>query len=184
MISWIEGKVKMRGERFLIMENNGIGYKIFALPKIIKNPPPALWTHLHVKEDALELYGFNEYPEVEFFEMLINISGIGPKSALGVMSVATLDILKEAISAGETSYLTKVSGIGKKTAEKIILELREKLGESFISKGMFKEDQEVLAALESLGYSKQEARDALKQVRETTLGTNNRIKEALQILGK
>lgn len=174
----------MRGDKFLIIEVNGIGYKIFTIPKTIKKPPPAFWTHLQVKEDALDLYGFEQYPEVEFFEMLIQISGIGPKSALGVMSVAPLDNLKEAISAGETSYLTKVSGIGKKTAEKIVLELREKLGESFISKGMFKEDQDVLEALQSLGYSKQEAREALKQIPETVEGTSNRIKEALKILGK
>jgi Holliday junction DNA helicase RuvA len=184
MISWLEGKVIMRGDRFLIVENNGIGYKIFALPKTIKNPPAGLWTHLHVKEDALELYGFEHYPEVEFFEMLIQISGIGPKSALGVMSVASLDILKEAISAGETSYLTKVSGIGKKTAEKIILELREKLGESTLGKGMLKEDQDVLSALQSLGYSIQEAREAVKQIPQKIVGTGNRVKEALKILGK
>lgn len=185
MIAWIEGKVKMRGDKFLIVENNGIGYKVFALPKTIKKSPSALWTHLHVRENALELYGFEEYPEVEFFEMLIQIPGIGPKSALGVLSVAPLDTIKKAISSGETSYLTKVSGIGRKTAEKIVLELREKLGElSEAGTMILKEDQDVLGALESLGYSRQEAREALKQIPETIEGTGNRIKEALKILGK
>ena len=185
MISWIEGKVKMRGERFLILENNGVGYKIFTVPKTIKNPPSGFWTHLHVREDAMELYGFGEYPELEFFEMLIQISGIGPKSALGILGVAPLDTIKKAISSGETSYLTKVSGIGRKTAEKIVLELREKLGEMESGAGgMFKEDQDVLSALESLGYSRQEAREVIKQIPENIIGTGQRVKEALKILGK
>ena len=145
----------------------------------------SLWTHLHVRENALELYGFLEYAELEFFEMLIQISGIGPKSALGVLSVAAIDTLKKAISSGETSYLTKVSGIGRKTAEKIILELREKLGDlSEAGKTMLKGEQDVLGALESLGYSVNEAREALRHIPENIEGTNNRIKEALKNLGK
>jgi holliday junction DNA helicase RuvA len=185
MISRIEGKVLMRGDRFLIIEANGIGYKIFSIPKAIKNPPSALWTHLHVREDAMELYGFGEYAEMQFFEMLIQISGIGPKSALGVLSVAPLDTIKKAISSGETSYLTKVSGIGRKTAEKIVLELRDKLGALESQEGgMFKDDQDVLSALESLGYSRQEAREGLKKIPETIQGVNQRIKEVLKILGK
>jgi holliday junction DNA helicase RuvA len=189
MISRLEGKVLMRSDRFLIIDVNNIGYKIFVTPKELKNAKKdenfSLWTHLHVREDAMELYGFGQYAEMEFFEALIQISGIGPKSALGVLSVAPLDTIKKAISSGETSYLTKVSGIGRKTAEKIVLELRDKLGalESQDS-GMFKQDQDVLSALESLGYSKQEAREAIKQVSETIEGAGQRVKEALKILGK
>lgn len=179
----------MRGDRFLIVDVNNTGYKIFVTPKTLKNAKKdenfSLWTHLHVREDALELYGFTEYAEMEFFEALIQISGIGPKSALGVLSVAPLDTIKKAISSGETSYLTKVSGIGRKTAEKIVLELREKLGalESQES-GMFKDDQDVLSALESLGYSRQEAREAMKQISGTTTGISERVKEALKMLSK
>lgn len=190
MIAHLEGKVKMKSERFLIIDVNGISYKVFTTPQTLKKAPKkdelfSLWTHLHVRENALELYGFEEYQEMEFFEMLIQISGIGPKSAIGIMSVAPLDTLKRAISSSETSYLTKVSGIGRKTAEKIVLELREKLGElEGQLSGMFKEDQDVLSALESLGYSRQEARETLKQIPETIQGTGQRIKEALKILGK
>jgi Holliday junction DNA helicase RuvA len=190
MIARLEGKIKMKSERFLIIDVSGVSYKVFTTPKTLKKAPKkdeifSLWTHLHVRENALELYGFEEYQEMEFFEMLIQISGIGPKSAIGVLSVAPLDTLKKAISFGETSYLTKVSGIGRKTAEKIVLELKEKLGElEGQAGGMFKEDQDVLGALESLGYSRQEAREALKQTPETIEGTSNRVKEALKILGK
>lgn len=190
----------MKGDKFLIIDTNGVSYRIFASPSTLKKAPKkaaegeprpgrdevfSLWTHLHVREDALELYGFTEYAELEFFEMLIQISGIGPKSGLGILGVAPLDTLKKAISSGETSYLTKVSGIGRKTAEKIVLELRDKMGEMTEGAGtIFKEDQDVLGALQSLGYSKYESREALKQVPETIKGTSNRIKEALKILGK
>jgi Holliday junction DNA helicase RuvA len=190
MIARLEGKIKMRSERFLIIDVNGVSYKVFITSQTLKKAPQkeevfSLWTHLHVRENALELYGFEEYQEMEFFEMLIQISGIGPKSAIGVLAVAPLDTLKKAISSGETSYLTKVSGIGRKTAEKIVLELREKLGElSETGKMVFKEDQDVLSALESLGYSRQEAREALKQIPETIQGASQRIKEALKNLGK
>lgn len=188
MIGYLKGKIILRGDRFLIIETNGIGYKIFVstefLRKAKKNDELSLWTHLHVRENALELYGFSEFAELEFFEMLINISGIGPKSALGVIAVAPIDTIKRAISAGETSYLTKVSGIGKKIAEKIILELRDKLGENLSGDVGLKEEGDILQALQSLGYSTNESREALKQIPKEMEGTSNRIKEALKILGR
>lgn len=181
--------MKMRGDKFVIIDVRGVGYKIFVLPGALRAAKKndnslRLWTHLHVRENALELYGFMEYPELEFFETLIQISGIGPKSALGILGVAPLDTLKRAISSGEISYLTKVSGIGKKTAERVIIELRDKMGElGEADKTMFKEEQDVLAAIVSLGYSANEAKEALKQVPENIKGINDRIKETLRILG-
>lgn len=191
MIAHLKGKILLRGQKFIIIDAGGIGYKIFAAPETIKKAKGkeefSLWTHLHVREDALELYGFTEYAELEFFEMLISVSGIGPKSALGVIGVAPLDTLKRAVSAGETEYLTKVSGIGRRTAEKIIVELREKLGGAEFMEGkdeLLKGEQDALEALQSLGYSLREAREALKQVPKEIEDTNNRIKEALKFLGK
>lgn len=191
MIGYLKGKILMRGDRFIILDAGGIGHKIFVTPEILKKARGkeefSLWTHLHVRETALELYGFMEYAELELFELLINISGIGPKSALGIIGIAPLDTLKQAISAGETTYLTKVSGIGRKTAEKIVIELREKLGDAEFMEGgagILKESQDVLQALQSLGYSLREAREALKQVPKEIEGTNNRIKHALKMLGK
>lgn len=190
MIIHLDGKIRMKGDKFLAIDTNGVSYRVFCSPQTIKAAPKnneqfSLWTHLHVREDAMELYGFLEYAELEFFEMLIGISGIGPKGALGVLAVAPLDNLKKAISSGETNYLTKVSGIGRKTAEKIILELRDKLGGlgGAEAGGILKEDQDVLGALQSLGYSISEAREAMKQIPDGVEGTNNRIKEALKILG-
>jgi Holliday junction DNA helicase RuvA len=190
MITKIEGKLLMKTDKFLIVDTGGISYRVFVSAQTLKRSPQkeenvSLWTHLYNREGASqELYGFWEYAELDFFETLIQISGIGPKSALGVLAVAPLDTLKKAISAGESSYLTKVSGIGRKTAEKIILELREKLGNLETNNSMFKEDQDVLAALLSLGYSNNEARDALKNIPDEISGAGARIKEALKILGK
>ncbi len=191
MIAYIKGKILLRGEKYIILETNGIGYKIFVMPEDIKNTKKeseaSFWTHLHVREDAMEIYGFLEYSEVELFEMLINISGIGPKSALGVLSLAPVDTLKRAISSEDTSYLTKVSGIGRKIAEKIVLELKDKLGSGKIdgiTDPELKEEGDVLQALQSLGYSLREAREALKQVPNNIEGANNRIKEALKRIGK
>lgn len=192
MISHLKGRVLMRGDKFVALDVNGIGYKIFVMPSALKEARKSpddfsLWTHLHVRENALELYGFLQYAELEFFEMLIQISGIGPKSGLGVLSVAPLDTLKRAISAGDTSYLTKVSGIGRKIAEKIVLELREKmggLGLGVVGDAMLKEEGDVLEALQSLGYSLGEAREALKQVPPGIKGANEKIKEALKKMGK
>lgn len=191
MIAHIKGKILLRGEKYVILETNGIGYKIFVMPETIKNTEKdkevSFWTHLHVREDAMEIYGFLEYSEVELFEMLISISGIGPKSALGVLSLAPVDTLKRAISSEDTSYLTKVSGIGRKIAEKIVLELKGKLGGGKIdgiTDPALKEEGDVLQALQSLGYSLREAREALKQVPKKTEGANNRIKEALKLLGR
>ncbi len=192
MISCLSGKIIFKGERFVIIEVGGVGYRVFVGSDIIRDASKnkeqiRLWTHLHLREDTIELYGFSEYAELEFFEMMIQISGIGPKSALGVLSVAPLDTLKRAISASDTSYLIQVSGIGKKIAEKIILELKDKLGKAgFGADGsaFLKEEGDVLKALHSLGYSYQEAREALKQLPSEIAGTQNRVKEALKILGK
>lgn len=191
MISCLEGKVIFKGERFIVIDTNGVGYRVFSGPDVLrkakKEETIKLWTHLHVKEDAMELYGFLEYAELDFFETLIQISGIGPKSALGVLAVAPLDTLKSAIASGETSYLTQVSGIGKKIAEKIILELRDKLGKIGFSgeENIFlKEEGDVFKALRTLGYSYEEAREAIKQLPPDISGTQNRVKEALKILSK
>ena len=124
MIGHLEGKVLFKGERHVVLDVGGVGYKIFVAMGTRKNleleKNAKFWTHLHVKENALELYGFLHQAELEFFESLISISGIGPKSALGVLALAPLDTIKRAIASGDTSYLTKISGIGRKTAEKII----------------------------------------------------------------
>lgn len=168
------------------MDVGGVGYKVFISQAVGKGlsagSEAKLWTHLHVREDAMELYGFLYQAELEFFEMLISISGIGPKSALGVLAVAPIDTIKRAISSGDTSYLTKVSGIGRKTAEKIVLELKDKMGFGKVSFAgeELKDDADILDALVSMGYSQKDARERIRQIPHNIKGRDKRLKEALR----
>ncbi len=187
MIGYLEGNIVFRGEKHIVLNVQGVGYTIFLSAPTQKQIPHEgavkLWTHLAVKENALELYGFLYPAEREFFESLISISGIGPKSALGVMSLAPVDTLKRAIGSGDTSYLTKVSGIGRKTAEKIVLELKDKMGFgkiSYAESGPMQDDADVMEALISLGYSQKESREMVQNIPATVIGRDQRLKEALK----
>lgn len=192
MISYLEGTVVFKGERFAVISANGVGYKVYLAPETLRSVANIgssikVWTHLHVREIDMELYGFHTYAEMQFFEVLIGISGIGPKSALGILGVAPLDMLKRAIAAGETNYLTKVSGVGKRMAEKIIVELRDKLGGANMPESMRTElaaDADVLDALIAMGYSQSEARQVVSRIPVGISGTKERLGEALKALGK
>ncbi|OGI63080.1 Holliday junction DNA helicase RuvA [Candidatus Nomurabacteria bacterium RIFCSPHIGHO2_01_FULL_40_12] len=186
MIGSIGGKITLKTEKFLIVETGGVGYKINVSPDTLSKAKKtgeeiSFWIHTHVREDILDLYGFLERQELEFFEMLINVSGIGPKGALTILGIASIETLRKAISTGDIPYLTKISGIGKKTAEKIVIELRDKVGMELEGSSL-QVELDTLEALKSLGYSQNEAREALKKV-PTELDTNKKIREALKILG-
>lgn len=189
MIGHIEGEVRAVRSTFAIIGAGGIGYKVAltkeALAELRPETTASLWTHLAVREDALDLYGFRNEEELRIFELLLTVSGIGPKSAMAVLDVATVETLRSAISQANASYLTEVSGIGKKTAEKIVLELKDKIGASSAeSKHALKGDQEAQEAMRSLGYSQNEARETLRKVPHTIVNSNDRLREALKIVGK
>ncbi|MEK7627538.1 MAG: Holliday junction branch migration protein RuvA, partial [Patescibacteria group bacterium] len=120
MISSISGKIIHKNDKFVVIENNGIGYKIFAsentLSELNTDNEAKIHTYLHVREGLMDLYGFLNSEDKEFFEMLISVSGIGPKGALNILAIAPVKMVKSAILAGDASILTKVSGIGQKTA--------------------------------------------------------------------
>lgn len=188
MISHLAGTVLSKDIRFCVLDVQGVGYKIFASDEALRelkiNNKASFWTYLAVRENALDLYGFTERDSLNLFELLISISGIGPKTALGILNVANQQTLRRAVSSGDLAYLTKVSGIGRKLAEKIILELREKLsalgGEEHED---LKGETDALEALKSLGYSEREAREALKKVSDKAASANEKIKLALKNLG-
>lgn len=189
MIISIEGTIEFVGEKYAIIKTgNGVGYKVFLSEDTIRKIPEKdtnvkFWTHHHVREDISALYGFLAFSELDLFERLISISGIGPKGALGVLGVAPVDTLKKAIAAGDTSYLTRVSGIGKKMAEKIVLELKDKLsGKSAVTAPELQEEADALDALITLGYSHIEARTALAKVPLNIRDVGMRVKEALKKL--
>lgn len=190
MIAFLEGTTLFVGEKFAVVAVAGVGYKVFAGADAIAKMPSKggsvkLWTHDHVREDAHELYGFLHYAELELFEMLIAISGIGPKGALGILGVAPVDTLKKAIAAGDTSYLTRVSGIGKKIAEKVILELKDKMAGRgiVVDAPELKTEADALDALVALGYSQREARDALAGAAGDATRLEDRVQSALRRMG-
>ena len=189
MISQLVGQTSHQDDNYIILDVSDIGYKIFMTNETIqnlknKNEKIKIWTHLAVRENSLDLYGFLNKQDLDFFEMLITISGIGPKTALGILNVATVETLISAISSKDTSYLTKVSGIGQKNAEKIILELKNKITNLDNNNLNIKNDVDVLEALKTLGYSNKEAVDALKKVPGTITDVGDKIKEAIKYLGK
>jgi len=190
MIARIEGIIVHTDDKFLIVDVSGVGYKLYitneTLALSVLGDHASFWVYTAVRENSIDLYGFKNMNELSFFELLLDVSGIGPRSALSTLGVAPVDILKRAIAVGDTGYLNKVSGIGKKTAEKIILELRDKLQDyknTEDTPGLLRDESDIIEALKSLGYSQAEAREALKQIPKTTEGMSARIKEALQILG-
>lgn len=191
MISHLTGQIIHKGFNFVILEVGGVGYKVAVTSETMaeitksESDTASLWTYLAVRENSWELYGFLNRDILEFFELLISISGIGPKTALSVLNASSIENLQTAISSGETSYLTRISGIGRKLAEKIVFELKEKIGggNTEIS-GAMKGDADVLEALISLGYGERDAREAIKKLPKDVVGTSNRVKTVLKVLGK
>lgn len=191
MISHLTGSIIHKDAGFVILETGGIGYKVAVTNETLNEMTKSggksisLWTHHAIREDISDLYGFLNRDALEFFELLISISGIGPKTALGVLNASSIENLQTAISSGETSYLTKISGIGRKLAEKIVFELKEKIGGTGEgSTPAMKGDADVLEALISLGYAERDAREALKKLPRDVVGTSNRVKNVLRVLGR
>ena len=190
MLSYLKGKIIFRGKDFIIVKSNSIGFKVFILANLnIENDEIELFTHLVVREDALTLYGFSNYEELELFELLISISGIGPKAGSGILSLADPETVKVAIVKGDVSILTRVSGIGKKTAERVVLELRNKVSISDTA-GLEEKSKEInnqtdaIDALVGLGYNVNEAKRALSEVPSEVKDVGERIKMALKGLGR
>lgn len=189
MIGFIEGKIELSSDKFVIINANGVGYKIFISLNTFKSLPEKgqkakLYTYLYVREDKMQLYGFLNQEELEFFELLVSISGIGPKGALAILTVASVKNLKKAIISGESEILTKVSGIGKKMAGKIVLELKSKIEDMPIEEGKIIHESEAIDALVALGYKLSEAREALRKIPEDIKEVGEKVKQALKILGK
>lgn len=186
MIAFLEGKIILKRDKFIIVEVGGIGYKVFLnrqnllkLPEISQTIK--LFTFQNVKEEALDLYGFFTYDELEFFETLMDIRGVGPKSALDISALGSLDKIKERILRQDEKIFEGIPGIGSKKAMTIILELTGKiktLGQKSSS------SDEAENALTQLGFSKQQAKEALSNVSSNIKNPEERIKLALKNLGR
>ncbi|MDP3764751.1 MAG: Holliday junction branch migration protein RuvA [bacterium] len=194
MIGYLEGELIKKYDRRCILKCGSLGYRIFmtnsALGKIQENGELVkVFTHPYQREDTQELYGFLSPAELDIFEMLITVSGVGPRSAMAMVDEVPFEMLIAAITKGEEGVLKRVSGIGAKTAQKIIIDLKSKamalvtLATSAASQTI-SEDADILEALQSLGYTSYQARDVIKKVLPEVKGVERRIEEALKLLSK
>lgn len=187
MIYLLKGKVIQKGENYLILEADNFGYQIFVsdflLNKTKIGQEIKLWTFFYLREETAELYGFETEEELDFFKRLNAVPNIGPKSAIGILSAIKIADLKRAILNENYKTLTKVSGIGKKTAERIIVEMKGKIEKIFEKTGV-DEDAEVIDALVKLGYSLKDAREAIRKIPENIRGTKERLRETLRLISK
>ncbi|MFZ5965750.1 MAG: Holliday junction branch migration protein RuvA [Bacillota bacterium] len=198
MYQYIKGILAFSGEDFVVIENNGIGYRIhtsnFSMSDLGQaDDRVTLFTQLIVREDDMTLYGFSTKEELKMFQLLTTVSGVGPKVAVGILSSIAFSKLVSIIMNGDVTSLTKAHGVGKKTAQRIILELKEKVDlKSTISVttlddifyGDAEEDDEVVTALITLGYGKAEAQQAVNQVKTQAANVEDMMKKALRILAK
>ncbi len=177
MIRQIRGKVLSAEITSAIVEVAGFGIEVYlANPqKIEVGTEATLATHLAVKQDGVDLYGFIDANERDFFELIISVSGIGPKTALSIMRRSPREALEGAIGKRDLQYLTKVVGLGKKSAEKMLIELAEKVGAHAHDSA----DNEVFDTLVALGYTEREARKALQAIPDDQVGKDKRLKAAL-----
>lgn len=190
MISYLEGTIKFKGPNYLILVTSGVGYKVFVPLDLLTNCPLAerlsLFAYTYVRKEALDLYGFSTREELALFEMLLKVPGIGPKIALSIFSNGKLENIKQAIVRGDVDFFSQVPRLGKRNAQKIIIELRPKLGslEEIDLTQETAETKEIIEALKTFGFSLPEVKEAMQALRDFTGSTSEKIREALRYLGK
>ncbi|MBI4033957.1 MAG: Holliday junction branch migration protein RuvA [Candidatus Brennerbacteria bacterium] len=191
MIYSLKGKVTGRGDSFLVLEVGGVGFKVSTVSRTLRDAAKSagevkLFCYPYIREEQLELYGFREEEALRLFEMLNTVAGIGPKTALGILEVDTVPNIMAAIIGRRAELLTRTSGIGRKTAERIILELqsRIKLPKAKALTEKMDIDREVEEALIGLGYGRGDVREAVRLVPESEKTLEERLKFALKSLSR
>ncbi len=199
MIYSLTGELTYIGDQFLVVECGGVGFKCFTSVATAANAGRIgdqirLYTYLSVKEDALDLYGFKTENELRAFKLLISVSGVGPKAAVSILSEMSADKLSLAVAAGDTKAITRANGVGKKIAERIVLELKDKMAGVTLSSSegsvsaaaSVAEDSpagEAVAALVALGFSKSDAAAAVGAM-DSSLPADEMIRQGLRQLSK
>jgi len=188
MISYLSGNVVIKRDTFIILDVQGVGYRVFVSEGSLDKIPEIgegvkLFCHLHVRENTLDVYGFLSMDELDLFEIIDGISGIGPKASLLIAAIGSLGEFKKAIVSEDESFFAGVHGIGRKKIQKIILELTGKI-EKLKGPGTAenKEEREVMDALVNLGFPRQRAREALSQIPKDAKTTEEKVREALKIV--
>ncbi len=191
MIYSLSGKFIVKKPQFVVVEVNGIGFKVFTSIRTLKNIPKInskikLFCSFRVRQEMPEIYGFFDEKELEIFELLNSISGVGPKSALGILSKLKIEKLLHAINQGRADAISASWGIGKKKAERIVLELKDKIKKSTFSgdADTFDSDKDIKSALKNLGYKQKEIEEALEQIPPKIKKTEDRLKTVIKFLSK
>lgn len=192
MIDFLEGVIEDIKENYVIINVNGVGFKVnisFITYNNIKDKQTIrIHTYMNVKEDSIELYGFAFLEEKEVFLQLINISGIGPKAAMSILSNTTIDNFKQAISSGDEGALLQIPGLGSKKVKRILIELKDKFKDMVaIEKGQLSAEEEYVEALTVLGFKYAEAKKAIREAMKILNNASDKeeiIKQALKLLGK
>jgi len=189
MISYLRGKIITKIKNYVIIDVNSIGYKVFVSSSFYDNLKIGnnyeLYIYQQISEQTNSLFGFKNIEELDFYELLLTVSGIGPKTALSVMNQGNINDIKNSIYRGNNELLSKITGIGKKTSERIVLELKNKIatiGEKAVGAVDNFENDEI-EALMSLGYSAEESLKALRSLSPEIKNKSDRIKKALNIIG-
>lgn len=192
MIAGLKGKLEALSSDWGIVDVGGVSFRVYMPTSTISalgrvGIQVRLHTHLHLREDNVALYGFASEEELALFQILITVSGVGPRLALAMLSAMNVDQLSMAIATGNTDLLTDIPGIGKKTANRIILELKDKIGAGWVASTaaqVVQDNADVISALTSLGYSVSEATRAVTALPSSSkLKTEEKIKLALQYFG-
>ncbi len=184
MIAYLRGKILEKGLTYLIVENSGVGYKVFVTPEFIAKEvgeEMSLFIYHKSTDDGQALFGVPDFETLKFFELLITVSGVGPKVALAILSAAKVGAVKDAIARQDVGIFIRISGVGTKTAERIIVELKNKV-ESASAEGKIG-SSEVFDALLSLGYNQKEVRDVINKL-DHQKPQEEQLKEALKLLGR
>ncbi len=190
MIGFLKGKVEILQRPFALIDVNGVGYKVLVSENVYKklttNENIKIFTYTYVREDALDLFGFLELEDLTLFENLITVSGIGPKTALNIFSFGERKDIVEAIIKGDVSFFTSVPRLGTKNAQKIIIELKNKMGSDHqidLSGKDFAENAQVIEALKGFGFTAAESQKALREIKGENLSLDEKIKMALKLIG-
>lgn len=191
MIASIRGKVILKDGLHLIVEANGVGYKVLVSEKVWSKTQVDenifLLIYSHIREDAFDLFGFLEIQDLKLFENLISVNGVGPKTAMSVFSFSARDEIINAVLKGDVAFFTRVPRLGKKNAQKIIIELKSKFKDSSsldLSSDDFEANAEVFEALRNFGFSNKEIEAALKNIDQNAKTSDEKIKLALKYLAK
>lgn len=193
MISFVTGTIKFISKNSLtVLTSGGVGYEIFIPTVKVGNcrvgQEVSLLTYMKVSDSAMDLYGFDAAEEKDFFSLLMTVSGIGPKSAMNILNLGSIDNIKSAISRKDVKYLTDVQGLGKKTAERLVVELQAKVGgygkDQKMESGESQIMVDVIDGLISMGYGKDEAKNIVMDLDIKNKNTQQVLKEALRKLGK